>query len=233
MAIDALLARYPKSRPPLPAPHERVYVEHYRFNRAGTSGVPRLSQKLEAWMHRRVARGSPAKVLELGAGTLNHVPYHPGATIYDAVEPFRELWQDSPHRARVRHIYADVQEVPETERYDAVLSVAVLEHLTNLPQVVAQASRRLREGGVFRAAFPSEGGMLWGLAWRFTTGLEFRLKHGLDYASLMRHEHVNTAAEIIGVLRHFFERVEISRFPAGGKHLSFYTAAEASGPRGI
>ncbi len=233
MSIDALLARYPKSRPPLPDRHERVYVEHYRFNRAGDHGMPRLAQKLEAWMHRRVARGSPDTVLEIGAGTLNHVPYHPGAGVYDAVEPFRELWEDSPHRSRVRRIYASIEEVPPAERYDAVLSVAVLEHLTNLPAVVAEAARKLRAGGVFRAAFPSEGGLLWGLAWRFTTGVEFRLRHGLDYGALMRHEHVNTASEILAVLRHFFERVEIARFPLGGKHLSFYTAAEASGPRGV
>ena len=52
--------------------------------------------------------------------------------------------------------------------------------------------------------------MLWKLGWKLTTGLEFRLKYGLDYAVLMRHEHVNTAFEIETVLREYFGNVKRS-----------------------
>jgi len=229
--IEALLAQYPKPRPELPPAYESVYVEHYRANRAGRAGLSRVTQRLEAWMHWRVAGGVGGRILEIGAGNLNHVPYHPEAELYDAVEPFRELWEGSPELARVRRMYASLDDVPESERYDAVVSVAVLEHLTDLPSIVARAALLLAEGGSFRAAFPSEGGLLWGLAWRCTTGIEFQLRRGLDYGVLMRHEHVNTAAEILAVLGYFFDSVEIDRFPARSPHLSFYTAAIASRPR--
>jgi SAM-dependent methyltransferase len=151
--------------------------------------------------------------------------------VYDAVEPFKELWADSPERRLVRRIYDDLAAVPEQNRYDAILSVAVLEHLTDLPAVVARAAMLLREGGSFRAGFPSEGGLLWGLAWRLTTGVEYRLKRGLDYGAIMRHEHVNTAREITSVLEYFFENVELARFPLPFAQLSFYTAATARNPR--
>lgn len=229
--IEALLARYPKPRPALPAAYERVYVDHYRANRAGRQGLSRTTRKLEAWMHRRVAQGARGRLLEIGAGNLNHLAYHPDAAVYDAVEPFRELWEGVPEIARVRHIYSSIEEIPERERYDAILSVAVLEHLTDLPSVIARAALLLAPGGSFRAAYPSEGGLLWGLAWRMTTGVEFRLRRGLKYGALMRHEHVNTAVEIGAILDFFFERVMLARFPAPSRHLSFYTAAEASGPR--
>jgi hypothetical protein len=188
--------------------------------------------KLEGWMHRRVADGvTSGSLLEIGAGNFNHVAYHPNVRNYDVVEPFRELWKDSPHRARVRRIYSDLAEVPETDRYDCILSIAVLEHLTMLPFIIARSGLLLGEDGSFRAGFPSEGGLAWGLAWRLTTGLEYRLQRGLDYGALMRHEHVNTAREILALLDHFYERVEVSRFPLPFADLSFYTVAIARGPR--
>jgi hypothetical protein len=97
--------------------------------------------------------------------------------------------------------------------------------------VLARAGLLLEPGGTFRAGFPSEGGMLWGLAWRSTTGVEYFLKRGLAYGAIMRHEHVNTAQEIIALLGYFYERLEAARFPLPFAHLSFYTAATARHPR--
>ena len=226
------LATYPRTRPELPPAHRESYLEHYRANRAGDRGLSRVVMRLEAWMHRRVALGvTGGSLLEIGAGNLNHVAYHPDARIYDAVEPFRELWENSPHRTSVRRMYSDLAEVPETSRYDSIVSIAVLEHLTTLPFILARSGLLLSEGGSFRAGFPSEGGLAWGLAWRLTTGLAYRLKRGLDYGALMRHEHVNTAREILALLGHFYERVEVARFPLPFADLSFYTVAIARGPR--
>jgi hypothetical protein len=229
--VDALLASYPRPRPALPAAQQTGYVEHYQRNRAGRQGLSRIVARLEAWMHRRVAEGvTEGELLEVGAGNLNHVPYLPAGCAYDAVEPFRELWAESPYRSRVRHLYSELGEIPSTQHYDCIFSIAVLEHLTDLPSVLARSGLLLRSGGTLRAGFPSEGGLLWGLAWRCTTGIEYRLRRGLDYGDIMRHEHVNTAEEILRLLRHFFERVEISRFPLPPGHLSFYTVAVASSP---
>ena len=228
--MESLLQTYPRVRPPLSPAHQASYVEHYRANRShrGISGVV---MRLEAWMHRELARQPAETILEIGAGNLNHVPYHPAVRVYDVVEPFRELWEDSPHRHRVRTIFRDIAEVPVQSAYDLVLSVAVLEHLTDLPDIIARSALLLREGGKLCAAFPSEGGLLWGLAWRCTTGVVYRLKRGLDYGGIMRHEHVNRAREIVQVLRYFFGAVELTRFPLPWHHLSFYTAATATLPR--
>lgn len=182
-------------------------------------------------MHRRVAHGIGGSLLEIGAGNLNHVRYHEVTSAYDAIEPFRELWERSPDRHRIRQLYADILEVPSELTYDHILSVAVLEHLTDLPFVLARAALLLRDGGSFRAGFPSEGGLLWGVSWRTTTGLAYRLKRGLDYSDIMRHEHVNTAAEILAMLGYFYKTIEIHRFPFPLTHLSFYTVVIAQSPR--
>ena len=230
--VEALFSTYPRSRPELPPGQQASYVDHYRLNRAGKRGLSKLVAKLESWMHRRVSENITAgTLLEIGAGNLNHLPYLPVACVCDAVEPFQELWQSSPHRSQVRHIYSDLRGVPASQRYDCIFSVAVLEHLTDLPFVLASAGLLLREGGSFRAGFPSEGGLLWGLAWRLTTGIEYRLRRGLDYGAVMRHEHLNTAREILLLLGYFYERVDISRFPLPLDHLSFYITAIAHQPR--
>ena len=51
----AILARYPKRRPPLPAEYRRIYEREYKLNREGGSFITSLSSRLESWMHRRVA----------------------------------------------------------------------------------------------------------------------------------------------------------------------------------
>ena len=81
-----------------------------------------------------------------------------------------------------------------------------------------------------RAAIPSEGGFLWTLGWMATTGLEFRLRNGLDYGQLMAHEHVNDAREIEMLVRALFEEVEVRSFGIG-RQLSLYRFLSARRPR--
>jgi hypothetical protein len=231
-SLDALLSTYPRSRPELNPKQQASYLEHYRSNRAGTHGLSRVVAKLESWMHRRVAEGvTGGSLLEIGAGNLNHVPYLPSACACDVVEPFNELWEGSPYRSRIHHIYSDLFEIPQSVSYDCIFSVAVLEHLCDLPSILARSGLLLSAGGTFRAGFPSEGGLLWGLAWRLTTGIEYRLKRGLAYGDIMRHEHLNTASEILMLLGYFYEQVRVARFPLPFDNLSFYTTAVSRQPR--
>lgn len=229
---ELLLCSYPRSRPPLSPRHQAIYVKEYKHNRSGGSALIRAVNEMESWMHRAVsASHGPGAILELGAGTLNHLPFETLATSYDIVEPFSELWKDAPLRTKVGAFYEDVSGVPLTNQYDYIISIAVMEHLTDLPWVIARCGALLRDSGHFQAAIPSEGGFLWGLSWRCTTGVSYRLRTQLDYETVMRHEHVNTAGEIIAAIEYFFEDVWVRRFPLPFHHLSFYTAIDAALPR--
>ena len=232
--VEALLARFPKTRPPLSPNIQAIYARQYKENREGGSTAASLSQRLEAWMHRQVAGdvtgGAARATLELGAGTLNQLRHEPATAPYDIVEPFAELFADSPDRARLRHAYADIAQAPADASYQRITSIAALEHICDLPLVLARSAELLTPDGVFRAAIPAEGGFLWKLGWSLTTGLEFRLRHGLDYGELMRHEHVNTAAEIETLVRALFEDVEVRSFGIG-RQLSLYRFLAARKPR--
>jgi hypothetical protein len=216
----------------LPRAQQERYVQEYNLNRQGRRGVSAVVRMLESWMHRKVAgiRGV-GRTLELGAGTLNHLPYEPMDAQYDVIEPFRFLCASSPHRSRINRFYDDISEVPGGQIYNRILSIAVLEHLTELPWIVARCALLLSPDGAFLAGIPSEGKMLWGLGWRLTTGVAYRMRTGLDYGRIMEYEHINTVDEIVIVTNYFFEKVELSRFPTRWAHLSFYTLIEASRAR--
>ena len=229
-----MFSQFPKQRAPLPPEYAAIYLQHYRNSREGKSQILGAAQQMERWMHRKVAAdatsGSPKATLEIGAGNLNQLPYEPQSHPYDIIEPFRELFEASPDLGRIRNVYGDIEDVPPANRYDRITSVAVLEHVEDLPALVARSGLLLADGGSFRAGIPSEGTILWRLGWQMTTALDFRARYNLDYRVLMNYEHVNTAREIEEVLRYFFEEVRRSVFgimPA----LSFYQFFACSQPK--
>jgi hypothetical protein len=178
------------------------------------------------------AHRKPGPALELGAGSLNHLEYEDGLEPYDVVEPLPHLCRESPASDKIRRILEDYGQLAQLqERYARIFSIAVLEHLEHLPRVIAQCGRLLSPGGIFQAGIPSEGGTLWGLSWRLTTGLAYRWRTGLDYGIVMRHEHINSADEILQVIHHYFRSVKVRRFPLPSQHLSLYAYIEATDPR--
>ena len=225
---------FPKIRPELPPIYQSIYAEQYKENREGGSKASGLAQKLESWMHKKVAAdvisGKEKSTLEIGAGTLNQIQYEPCSNPYDIVEPFRYLFESSPLIDRVRDVYDDISRVPEGRNYERIISIAAFEHICDLPRVIARCGLLLSEGGQLRCAIPSEGTIMWRLGYTLTTGLEFKRKYGLDYEVLMRHEHVNTAQEIEEVLRHFLADVRSSVFGVA-KSLSFYQYFECAQPK--
>jgi hypothetical protein len=208
---------FPKTRPTLPPEYQKIYRQHMRENRHGQSPASRMSTALEGWMHRKIARdvrkgkGNDSRsTLEIGAGTLNHLRYESRKAVYDIVEPARYLFDNSPLLSLVRTVYDDIKEVQPNTFYDRIISIASFEHICNLPEVVARCGLLLRLGGQLRAAIPTEGGPLWKLGWKLTTGWEFKRRYSLDYEVIMRTEHVNTWKEVADVLNYFFHSVECS-----------------------
>jgi Methyltransferase domain len=223
---NLLLGNFPKQRQSLPVEYQRIYERHYKENRRGYTTASRLARFMESWMHKQVGADNdgscqPGSTLEIGAGTLNHLVYEPTAYPYDVVEPFAQLIQSGPEITRIRNIYNDIFEIPDDRKYDRIISIATLEHVCDLPKLIAKSALLLHPGGQLRAGIPSEGTWLWKLGWRLSTGLEFRIRYGLNYELIMKHEHVNTAAEIDSVLRYFFDKVQSKVFGLS-KSVSLY-----------
>jgi len=228
-----MFENFPKVRTKLPLEFQEIYSEHYKKNREGQTSASSVAQKMEAWLHRKVAEDvegiSRKSTLEIGAGTLNQLGYEQTAP-YDIIEPFSELYLNSKFINRINRVYNDIDEINESEKYDRITSVATFEHITDLPKVVAKTCIHLEEKGTLRVSIPNEGTFLWKLGYKLTTGIEFRLKYGLDYSILMNYEHVNTADEIEQVLTYFYKTVKCSCFGIS-KKVAFYRFYECSGPK--
>lgn len=209
--------KFPKIRPALPPEYVRVAEINYKENRERTTFSHLLAQKLESWAHNQAVKDTNgnskrSSILEIGAGTLNHLPYETGNREYDVVEPQKQLYENSNYLNRIRKIYSDISEIPLEHRYDEILSFFCFEHICNLPEVVARCGLILNNDGRLKVAIPSEGNFLWTIAWKLTIGIEFRIRHGLDLGVIMESEHINTAEEIEDVLRYFFKKVHIRVF---------------------
>lgn len=228
-----MFENYPKVRIELPSAFKNIYAEHYKKNREGQTSASSLSQKMERWLHRKVAKDvngiGNKSTLEIGAGTLNQLHYEKTAP-YDIIEPFAELYINSPLKNKVNRIFKDIDEVGETDQYDRITSIATFEHITDLPKVVAKTCVHLKDNGTLRVSIPNEGTFLWKMGYRLTTGIEFKLKYGLDYSVLMNYEHVNTAKEIEHVLNFFYGKVKCSCFGIN-KRIAFYRFYECSDPK--
>jgi SAM-dependent methyltransferase len=229
-----ILASYPRARPPLPDAIKAIYEKEYLLNRSGRGLLYRTLVELEAWEHRQIAsERRPGPRLELGAGTLNHLVHeNDGSSPYDVVEPNEFFYRDSPNKSAIRTYYDDISEpIQEGLSYGRIYSVGVLEHLDDLPVVLAQSGTLLNEHGLFQCGLPSEGGFLWGIGWRLTTAIAFRWRTGQKYKHFMRHEHINESPEMVTLIRHFFADVRIVYFPLPFLNGSFYTFVAAQNPR--
>lgn len=228
-----MFENYPKVRIDLPLEFQKIYSEHYKKNREGETSASSLAQKMEGWLHRKVAKDvigvNNKSTLEIGAGTLNQLMYEQTAP-YDIIEPFSELYAHSKFRNRINKVYKDIDEISDFEKYDRITAIATFEHITDLPKVVAKTCNFLNENGTLRVSIPNEGTFLWKLGYTLTTGIEFKLKYGLDYSILMNYEHVNTASEIEQVLKYFYGKVKCSCFGINRK-IAFYRFYECSNPK--
>ena len=122
------------------------------------------------------------------------------------------LYQNSPMLGRISNIFDDIREIPSENRYDRIISIATFEHILDLPDIVARSCTLLNPGGGLYVSIPNEGRFLWQLAYKLTTGAEFRRRYGLDYSVLMNYEHCNTADEIEDVLKIFYDQVSMKLF---------------------
>lgn len=228
-----MFENYPKKRIELPLEFQKIYSEHYKNNREGSTSASSLAQKMEAWLHRKVAKDvtgiKDKSTLEIGAGTLNQLRYEQTKP-YDIIEPFSELYNNSKFKNHIDCVYCDIDDVSDSKRYDRITSIATFEHILDLPKVVAKTCLHLNENGTLRVSIPNEGTIVWKLGYKLTTGIEFKLKYGLDYSTLMNYEHVNTADEIEQVLKYFYSKVKCSCFGINRK-LAFYRFYECSNPK--
>ena len=221
--------KFPKSRPKLSEEYLKVYEEHYKDNRDGKGLTNFLSSYMESWAHKIISKKNfkSEKILEIGAGTLNHLKYEKNILLYDVVEPFKNLFINSNEKKKVNKFYDSIFQI-KNKKYDRIISIMTFEHLENLPEVVKKCHELLKKDGIMQIAIPCEGEFAFKLGWKLTTSLSFKFKYGLNYSKIMAHEHLNTQKEILIIIKNFFNVSKLKRSPfiLPLYNLSFYSYIE-------
>ncbi len=153
------------------------------------------------------------QVLEIGAGTLAHLPFvRHSYTRYIASEYDQKVLDavsqdDLP--AGLELMRADGTDLPfEDDTFDRLIATHVLEHIPNPHLVLAEWTRVLKPGGVLSIILPCDPG----LAWRIGRGFGPRKRGeqaGIPYDYYMAREHINAIFNLRYILRyHLPKRTE-------------------------
>lgn len=156
------------------------------------------------------------RVLEIGAGTGEHVGYvrhdFDKYVLTDLDVKTLEVAKrklDGQFGARLSYevqsgaglSYAD-------NSFDRLIATHVLEHIYQPHLALKEWARVLKNGGVMSVLIPTDPGVAWRLGRRLGPRKN-AVAQGIAYDYVMAREHVNSCNNLIALLRHYFpERVE-------------------------
>ena len=225
MIIFDLINKYPKKRGTLPEPIKKIFDSFYLSNRENL-----FLKLIRRWLHTVIDdREKMLTTLEIGAGTLNHLKYEK-INLYDIIEPKKFLYSNSKNLKQINETFDDINKCKDNY-YDRVISVAVLEHLTDLPQFLYDSSKKMKENSYQQHSIPCEGYPMWNTTWFLISGLSFRLKYGYSFKYIQKHEHVNNFDEILALIRFFYKDVKLKySYPFYNRYLSLYANIKFSNP---
>ncbi len=203
-------------------PEQRIAREN--FMKLWHEELPRKYSAIEDFNHGfSVNLGLPptsdgkCKTLEIGAGLGGHLPFEnlelQDYYCLDYREEFCKVLRTRMDPARV--LCGDIQtRLPWNDNtFDRIVSIHILEHLTDLPKALDEVSRLLKPDGVFDVVIPCEGGVAYSLARRISAQRLFEKNFKMSYTPIIRAEHLSSFSEIVTELAKMFEIKESQYFP--------------------
>lgn len=210
--------KWPKTVPPLSQAQQALaddFVRHWH------EVLPQRYGMIEKFNHTYPMRYLPDqdrwRTLELGAGIGAHLAFEPlDRQDYHCIE-LREIMAAEIRRRfpSVRTTIGDCQKrIPYDDAFfDRVVVIHVLEHLPNLPAAISEVHRVMKPNGIFSAVLPCDPGLAYELARKISAERIFRARYHMPYHWFARREHINSPAEIMHVIRRYFDIYDTRYFP--------------------
>ncbi len=172
-------------------------------------GVGKIVNDAGYRVMRRIAL-TGKRVLEIGPGSLNHIPNWRGKPAsYAIVDIEPECLDRGAERLREHGVPVTTHLVDEDyggklpfadEEHDVIVSFYSLEHLYPLSSYLGEFLRVLKSGGVLVGAIPAEGGLAWGRGRFLTTRRWMHRNTNIDPDMVICWAHPNFADTILGEL---------------------------------
>lgn len=186
-------------------------LEHWLKNYDGSNYDRGLAAQVLKRTHKLIEREFGPdhefrSVLEVGAGTLAHLPFvRHKFDRYVATEFDDRVLAVGSNRVlppKVELMQADGAALPFGDNsFDRLIATHVLEHMPDPHLVLAEWSRVLRPGGVMSIILPCDPGLAWRVGRYF--GPRQRAKEaGLDYDYYMAREHINSVFNLKQILKY-------------------------------
>jgi ubiquinone/menaquinone biosynthesis C-methylase UbiE len=161
-----------------------------------------------------------SRVLEIGAGTGEHVPFvqhkFDSYTLTDLDEKTLKVAQAKLASNYGNKLKFETQAGEglsyDDNSFDRVVATHVLEHIYRPHLAIKEWRRVVRNGGVLSILIPTDPGMAWRLGRHFGPRKN-AIAQGIAYDYVMAREHVNSCNNLIALLRHYFPERKESWWP--------------------
>jgi len=208
---------WPKKPPDLSGEQQRARAQFVRLWEEQLPSKYSLLAKFDQGYPANLRVPSGSKTLEVGAGIGGHLPFEDLRNQDYHVLEMRDDYCDvlRTKLARDRVICGNIEERQpfETGYFDRVVAIHVLERIHDLPRALGEIGRILKPGGFFDVVLPCEGGFAYGFARKLSAEPLFERTFGMEYAPIIRNQHVSTLAEIKPLLADRFKLLSRRHFP--------------------
>lgn len=174
---------------------------------------------------------SDKKVLELGPGDINHMPYWRGFpslyTIIDIRQSSIDLAiaklksHNINYESRLLPIEGREEAIFGNEDFDIIILIATLEHLYPLRGYLERMIKALKKRGKIVGSIPCEGGLAWGMGRFLTSRRWVRKNTRINFDKIICWEHPNFADDIITALDSMMMRRYLSHWPMSLPSIDF------------
>jgi ubiquinone/menaquinone biosynthesis C-methylase UbiE len=180
------------------------------------------------------------KVLEIGAGTGEHVSYvrhrFDQYVLTDLDAKTLEVAKRKLHGNFGGKVLFETQSAEGLsygdDSFDRLIATHVLEHICHPHLALKEWARVVKPGGTLSILLPTDPGVAWRLGRHFGPRKN-AIAQGIAYDYVMAREHVNSCNNLIALLRHYFpQRTEAWwPFPVASIDLNLFFVCHAVVPK--
>ena len=201
--------------------YKETWVQIYNTLNYGASLSSRMLHLSHALAERKlIDKTHLHRVLEVGAGTGAHLELvrhrYDEYVITDLRNDMIEKIKNKYARKFTNRLFYRQENAAKlsfkNDRFDRLIAIHVLEHLQAPHEVLAEWARVVTPGGIITIVIPCDPGLLWRIG-RFFGPRRNASRYGLEYDYWMAREHINSAFNLVNLIRYYFDRLQETWFP--------------------